>query len=374
MGPNYYIGLMSGTSTDGVDSVLAEFTPNNQPKIISATSVSMPADLRTSLLALNYPGNNELARAALASNQLADLYADAVNLTLSKANIKAAQIKAIGAHGQTVRHNPELGYTIQLNAPARLAELCKIAVIADFRSRDIAAQGQGAPLVPAFHKSIFNNTHPTVVLNLGGIANITALEPKSDKVSGFDTGPANVLMDAWSFEKTGKPFDQDGMWAASGKVNETLLQHLLTSEPWLHLPPPKSTGRHLFNLEWLHNKLITMPGYSQSSLNDADIQATLLAFTARTVCDAINNYAPACEEIIVCGGGALNNALIHAITGLVKPGQAVTTSADYNIPVQLVEALAFAWLAYAWDQGIPANLPQVTGASGARLLGCKYPA
>lgn len=368
----YYIGLMSGTSTDGVDAVLADLsTP--QPAIIASASLPMPCTLRDEFLALNEPCVNELTRAAEAGNQLADLYAAAVHQLLRDSGISSLHICAIGAHGQTVRHAPEKGYTIQINAPARLAEQSGIAVIADFRSRDIAAGGQGAPLVPAFHHALFAPSYHTsrAVLNLGGIANVTLLGPEQ-QVSGFDTGPANVLLDAWVQENQGKRYDCDGAWAATGQPDADLLNFLIKSEPWFDCAPPKSTGRHLFNSTWLAERLSRYQKTTTHRLSAADIQATLQAFTARTVSMAIMHYAPNITEVIVCGGGALNTGLMSMLAAdLPCP---VSTTERYGIPVQLVEALAFAWLAYAWDEGLTTSLPAVTGATAPRILGCRYPA
>lgn len=367
----YYIGLMSGTSTDGVDGVLADFHDPVRPTITARASLAMPAALRTEFLALNHAGDNELERAAKAGQNLARLYAEAVHDLIRSSDINASQISAIGAHGQTVRHDPEAGYSLQINAPALLAELTGISVIADFRSRDIAAGGQGAPLVPAFHHALFASHHVNrAVLNLGGIANITVLD-RQGNTGGFDTGPANVLLDTWIQDKKGEIYDHDGNWAATGRVNKGLLQHLLETEPWLDRAPPKSTGRHLFNRAWLHQRL---DHYTQSKgpLPDADVQATLQAFTARTVRDAIHNHAPDTDEVIVCGGGALNTGLMDMLKDQLSCK--VCTTAEYGIPVQLMEALAFAWLARAWDDNKPAGLPSVTGARAPRVLGCRYPA
>lgn len=365
-----YVGLMSGTSTDGVDAVLAQFPADGQPVILSSASVAIPDTLRHEFLSLNTPGHNELERSAVAGNKLADLYALATHRVLNQAQLHADQITAIGAHGQTVRHAPETGYTIQINAPARLAELTRIDVIADFRSRDVAAGGQGAPLVPAFHHAVFAAKTPRAVLNLGGIANITVLHP-DQPVRGFDTGPANVLLDTWVHRQTGQNYDNDGQWAAQGTVNLSLLQYLLDSEPWLRLAPPKSTGRHLFNEHWLIDRL---HAYSarQGPVLDVDVQATLQALTAHTVAAALRDYAPHTTEVLVCGGGALNSGLMATLEAAIPC--TLSTTAGYGVPVQQVEALAFAWLAHAWTHAIPASLPEVTGAQAAHVLGCKYPA
>lgn len=367
----YYIGLMSGTSTDGADGVLADFSDPGSPVIVSSASLAMPTALRAEFLALNEPGINELERAAKAGNQLGDLYAATVQQLLEDTCIDASQICAIGAHGQTVRHDPEAGYTIQINSPARLAERTGIAVIADFRSRDVAAGGQGAPLVPAFHQALFASTDACrAVLNLGGIANVTLLHP-TRSTSGFDTGPANVLLDTWIQHKKGLDYDDNGSWAASGQVNTKLLEFLIISEPWLEREPPKSTGRHLFNHAWLHERLAQCE-LSVGPFADADVQATLEAFTARTIATAIKRYAPDTAEVIVCGGGALNSSLMGML-GKELPCK-LSTTAQYGIPVQLMEALAFAWLSHAWDHGLPGSLPTVTGAKAPRVLGCRYPA
>lgn len=370
----HYIGLMSGTSTDGIDAVLARFDDDQPPAILAHCSRPIPQDLRKQILLLNHPGPDELARAAQAANALADVSATAVRALLADTALAPADIAAIGAHGQTVRHAPAAGYTWQINAPARLAEQTGIAVVADFRSRDIAAGGQGAPLVPAFHQAVFASQQPRIVLNLGGIANITALEP-GRPVTGFDTGPANVLLDVWAAEKTGQPMDRNGAWAATGRVRPDLLKHFIESEPWFALPPPKSTGRDRFNQEWLHARLGSRPASARDA-SDADIQATLMALTGQTVMQAIARHTAndTMHDILVCGGGALNPQLMATLKRLAPAGSRVASTAEYGIDVQVMEALAFAWLARAWDLGEAAGLPEVTGAAGRRILGCKYPA
>ncbi len=365
--PRYLIGLMSGTSTDGADGVLASFHGNERPQIISFASRPMPPGLRQNLLDLNQAGSNELERAAIASCELADLYTDVVRDLLQQANLAASQVEAIGAHGQTVRHRPELGFTLQLNAPARLAENTGIAVVADFRSRDVAAGGQGAPLVPAFHEAMFAGDHTVTALNLGGIANVSILRPGHD-VIGFDTGPANVLLDLWCLTHTGKPYDEDGAWSAGGNIHPLLLQTLLEHEPWLQLPPPKSTGRDLFNQQWLQARL---EGFA--SISPQDVQATLRAFTAQTVAQAIQAHAADCQTLIVCGGGTGNRALLRELASRL-PGVQLSTSDAYGIPSQSMEALAFAWLAHAFLTGHKAGTPSVTGARHKTILGCLYPA
>ena len=365
-----YIGLMSGTSTDGVDGVLAHIPPGDTPKVLGEISLPMPASLRAELLSLTAPGERELERAALASNALAELYAQAAAALLHQTDTPAAQVRAIGAHGQTVRHRPDLGYTVQLNAPALLAERSGIAVVADFRSRDVAASGQGAPLVPAFHAAMFAAPWPRAVLNLGGIANVTLLAP-GQPVTGFDTGPANLLLDEWCGRYTGQPYDDDGAFAAAGEVDADILAYLIASEPWLAQQPPKSTGRDLFNAQWLDRRLAAWAGHCKP-LRPQDIQATLQRFTARTVADAIARYAPETRDVLVCGGGARNGGLIRDLSQCLQ--RPISSTSDHGVPAQSVEALAFAWLAHAHLEGLPASLPEVTGARGARVLGAFYPA
>lgn len=362
MHSHYFIGLMSGTSTDGVDGVLAQLS--DSITVQAYASQPLPAELRKELLALNTPGPNELARTALAANTLADCYADVVSSLLTQSGLTAANIHAIGAHGQTVRHVPEAGYTLQINAPARLAERTGIAVVADFRSRDVAAGGQGAPLVPAFHAARFGADADRVVLNLGGIANLTLLD---SPIRGFDTGPANMLMDAWVQQHRGVAYDHDGAWAAQGRCDAALLDALM-SEPWLALPPPKSTGRDLFNPDWLRVRLDALP----TRPAPADVQATLLQFSVATIAQALRRHAPDTREILACGGGALNPVFMHALAQALPCR--LTTTAEFGVPVQCVEALAFAWLAQAHVLGQPACLPAVTGARHATIAGCLYPA
>ena len=358
-----YVGLMSGTSTDGVDGVLADLsTPAIQ--VLASHSLPMPDALRACLLALNTPGPDELARAARAALDLSDCYASVTQELLSLVGMSATDVRAIGAHGQTVRHAPQEGYTIQVNAPARLAELTGIAVVADFRSRDVAAGGQGAPLVPAFHAACFGQDTGRTVLNLGGIANITILDGAA---RGFDTGPANMLMDAWIQYHLGQAFDHNGTWASRGHCIPMLLDALL-AEPWFALPPPKSTGRDLFNLDWLQDRLKTLP----ITVSAVDVQATLLQLSAITIADAIARYAPGTRTVLACGGGALNPVLMQALAQhLPCP---LGTTQDHGVPVMAVEALAFAWLAQAHVHGQAACWPAVTGARHASIAGCLYPA
>lgn len=374
-----YMGLMSGTSMDGVDGVLVDFSGPSL-KVLAAASSPLEDDFRAELLALNSPGANELHRAALAGNRIAAVYAQVVHALMAQAaaqGIKTSQIRAIGAHGQTVRHQPKrlsaaphgTGYTLQLNNPALLAELTGVDVVADFRSRDVAAGGQGAPLVPAFHQSLFGRAGQSIcVLNIGGISNVSILPANpAEPVIGFDCGPGNALMDAWCQQHTGQPFDTDGVWAASGQLLPQLLASLL-DEPYLKQPPPKSTGRDLFSQQWLHSRLAPF-----LSAKPADIQNTLTEFTACACVADINSYGKYSKELIACGGGALNKYLMQRLqAGL--PDLQVLSSQDRGLPPLQVEASAFAWLARQTVNRQPGNLSSVTGAAGPRILGAIYPA
>ncbi len=365
-----FIGLMSGTSLDGVDGVLASLTGAGQIRVEHHAFGAFEAPLRQAMLALNTPGDNELHRAALAANALAHRYAQVVQQLLQASGCSAQDIAAIGAHGQTVRHQPRLhdgtGYTLQLNNPALLAELTGIDVVADLRTRDLAAGGQGAPLVPAFHHGVFGQAHATVaVLNIGGISNLSVLRPGAE-VRGWDCGPGNALMDHWCQQHTGQAFDQDGAWARSGQVLPALLERLL-EEGYLRQPPPKSTGRDLFNPPWLQARL---QGFERAA--PADVQATLTRFTAEACLRDVRAHAADAQELIVCGGGALNGALMAELrAGL--PAVAVVDSGTRGLPPLQVEAAAFAWLAFKCLRREPGSLPSVTGAQGARVLGAIYP-
>ncbi len=369
-----FIGLMSGTSIDGVDGVLADFS-GARPRVIAHAATPFDAALRAELAALNTRGGaDELHRAAIAANALTAVYADAVAELLATAGVGASAVAAIGAHGQTVRHRPGefdgAGYTTQINSPALLAERCSIAVVADFRSRDVAAGGQGAPLVPAFHAGWFGQPGTDVAaLNLGGISNLTLLPGKAGgDVLGFDCGPANGLMDLWCERHRGQPFDANGAWAATGHADAALLAHLLT-EPYFAKPPPKSTGRDLFNAAWLDAKLASLPAQRRPE----DVQATLCALTATCCANDLKRWLPGCRVLNACGGGALNGELMRRLAEAL-PGVAVQSSEATGLPPQQVEATAFAWLARQALRGLPGNLPSVTGAAGPRVLGAIYPA
>lgn len=366
----WFIGLMSGTSLDGIDGVLVDFCANDC-RVAGHVAAPLAPELAAELLALHVSGPDELHRAQLAANALARGYAAVVRQLLAESSLAAGQVCAIGAHGQTVRHRPQAfdgtGYTIQLNNPALLAELTGITVVADLRSRDIAAGGQGAPLVPAFHRRVFGQPgHDRAVLNLGGIANLTLLR-RDGSTSGWDCGPANTLMDQWCQRHTGQAYDNDGRWAASGQPLPSLLQAML-GEPYFTLPPPKSTGRDLFNGAWLQRQLAHAAGAAP-----VDVQATLAELTAQACARDLQRAAPAARELIVCGGGARNGHLMRRLQALL-PGCAVASSAHHGLPPQQVEAAAFAWLAQQCIDGRPGNLPAATGARGPRILGAIHQA
>lgn len=364
---------MSGTSLDGVDGVIVDFTDIQRPQVVQYACAPFDSTLKAALLALNSAAHNELHNAALAANALVRVYAQVVNSLLMQAKATPADIQAVGAHGQTVRHRPgefdATGYTLQINSPALLAELTGITVVADFRSRDVAAGGQGAPLVPAFHQEMFaglGDTHVAglCVLNIGGISNISVL---GAPVIGFDCGPGNALMDYWCQLHMGHPYDADGQWAASGQVNQPLLQ-VLMAEPFLSKAPPKSTGRDLFNPPWLTQSLAQCP-----QLLPVDVQATLTEFTAQSCAMSLNDHAKNSEKLVVCGGGALNGYLMQRLQAAL-PRVAVASSADFGLPPLQVEAAAFAWLARKTMRKETGSLQSVTGARGARILGAIYPA
>ncbi|WP_250533121.1 anhydro-N-acetylmuramic acid kinase [Caballeronia sp. AZ10_KS36] len=366
-----YFGLMSGTSMDGVDGVAVQFATGKPPVVLGEAHVSFSEGLRDALFALQAPGDNELEREALAGNALATRYAVCCHELQSVSGYSSTKVRAIGVHGQTVRHRPEKGYTRQINNPALLAEMTNIDVIADFRSRDVAAGGQGAPLVPAFHATIFGAKNETrVVCNLGGISNITVLAA-SGAVRGFDCGPANALLDEWAHRHLNKPYDDGGKFAARGEVNRPLLNALL-DEPFFEEAPPKSTGRDLFNPSWLDAKLAPFP-----SLAPADVQATLTALTAVTVAREIERHASDARAVYVCGGGARNPVLMQMLQQALDEtgvsGVPVMTTDALGVPPQQVEAFAFAWLAMRCVAREPGNLASVTGAAGERVLGAIYP-
>lgn len=362
----YYIGIMSGTSLDGVDAVLVDFSGSSF-SLRHTCYIPYDQSLQSALLDLNQSGENELHRAARLSNQLSVLYAQAVTHLLEQSKIDPGGVVATGCHGQTVRHcpQPENGYSIQLVNGALLAELTGITVVTDFRNRDIAAGGQGAPLVPVFHHEIFAHQEiHRLIVNIGGIANITSL-PVSGSVSGFDCGPGNMLMDTWCLKHTGMAYDSDGSWAASGRVIDSLLENLLGFSYFSRLPP-KSTGREMFGLDWLQS-------YLTGSEAAQDVQSTLLQLTAQTIAGSVQTCYPAAHELYLCGGGAHNGALTDRLQQEL-PDRSINRTDVLGIGVDWVEACAFAWLARQSIERAPGNLPAVTGATGSRILGAIYPA
>ncbi|UAA39365.1 anhydro-N-acetylmuramic acid kinase [Paraneptunicella aestuarii] len=364
-----YIGLMSGTSIDGIDLALVDMN-SGIPKRLAHETFAYSSDLADELHQLCQSGADEIERMGAADIKLAKAFANAVKQTLAQHNLSPNDIIAIGSHGQTIRHRPNSDYpfTLQIGDPNTLAVETGIDVVSDFRRKDIALGGQGAPLVPAFHNAVFSSdTSNRAIVNIGGIANITWLPKGQDPIVGFDTGPGNRLMDAWCTTHTGKPFDSNGNWARQGQVDSELLQQLL-SHPYLAQSFPKSTGRELFNLDWLEQQL-SNAGKPNTSV---DIQRTLLEFTAESISLHLTQLAEL-EEVFICGGGAENTFLMDRLQQLLAPIKVSSTN-SLNIPPDTVEAMAFAWLAYAFKNNIPGNIPSVTGASREALLGGLYPA
>lgn len=360
----FYIGIMSGTSLDGIDVALVDFK-EGRPLLHSSHYQPYPLALKAELLELHQPGFDEIHSTQIVSISLARAYADATRALLNEAGIPSDRVMAIGCHGQTIRHRPEHGYTVQLGNAALLAELTGIHVVSDFRSRDIAAGGQGAPLVPAFHDMMLR--HPSIhrtVLNIGGIANLTDLQPGRNTL-GFDSGPGNLLLDGWISKHQGRPYDENGAWAASGKIIPDLLERML-AEPYFSEPPPKSTGRDLFNLAWLETQL-------DGTESPADVQATLLALTCDSIAEAVNRFCVGTEELYLCGGGARNAALASRLQQILPHCRIQNTEA-LDISADWMEAIAFAWLARQTMNLRPGNLPAATGASHPCVLGAIYPA
>jgi anhydro-N-acetylmuramic acid kinase len=356
---------MSGSSLDGLDFALVE--QDDRPRLLGTYYIPMPEDLRAELLGLCSSGPDELARAGIAEQKWVRLAAQGVLALLDQQKVLAGEIRAIGSHGQTIRHEPARGFTIQIGNPALLAELTGITVVSDFRKRDIAAGGQGAPLVPAFHEALFDdNKDYRAVLNVGGFSNLSLIE--IDKpVSGFDSGPGNVLLDAWIQAQRGLSYDRDGAWGESGTVNADLLKSML-SDQFFQTKGPKSTGREVFNLGWVHHHLFQLP-----TLKPEDVQATLLEVTALSITESLQSAQAQTKQLLVCGGGAHNKALMKRLAALL-PNTKVSSTAEFGVDPDWVEAMAFAWLAHCALESVPANRPSVTGAKGLRVLGAIYPA
>lgn len=361
-----FLGLISGTSADGIDAALVDFTDDGaaaRPTLRFARTYAWDPVLRARLVQLGQ-GDARLTLDDVGELDVAigRAFAEAARTALADAGMDAEAVTAIGSHGQTLRHRPHgaLPFTLQLGCAATIAERTGITTVAGFRARDVAAGGHGAPLVPALHAALLHAPGESrAVLNLGGIANFTLL-PAAGPVRGFDTGPANGLMDAWCLEHRGQAYDRDGAFAASGRVDRNLLGRLL-DDPWFALPPPKSTGRDHFHLGWLESRL-------EGGEAPADVQATLLALTARTVADALRATQPATMRVVVCGGGVHNGALMAALAAEL-PGASVESSTAHGLDPDALEAMAFAWLARETLAGRPGNLAQVTGAAGPRILG-----
>ncbi len=366
----YFIGLMSGTSMDGIDAALVEFSPE-QPRLVHSFSHPWPEELKTRLAQLAREGAASLQEFGQIDILCGKQFAEAACRLMEEADIKSRSISAIGSHGQTIFHHPHspAPFSLQIGDPNTIAEQTGIAVVADFRRRDMAAGGQGAPLVPAFHQAVFQHPqHNRAILNIGGIANITILPARGEVSGGFDTGPGNCLMDYWVQKNTASPFDHNGNWARSGKVHEPLLKCFL-GDGYFSLPPPKSTGTEYFSSTWLVQKLHGYP-----ALAAEDIQATLLHLTCDSIQKAIRRWAPDAEEVLVCGGGAHNDALMDALSRQFGSIRVVGTDhSTAAIDPDWVEAMAFAWLARQTLLGSPGNIPAVTGASHQVVLGGIYP-
>lgn len=367
---HYYIGIMSGTSLDGIDVVIINYQPPNIT-LLASHCYPIPEELRTQLLQICTNKIVTLAQLGEIDHRLGLLYADCVLSLLEKANLTSDNIQAIGCHGQTIYHAPNGHYpfTLQIGDANIIAAQTGITTIADFRRKDMALGGQGAPLVPAFHQAMFANpNYNRVILNLGGIANISVLFPQQP-IIGYDTGPANVLLDSWIKQQLNINYDHNAKWAKQGKSNRALLAQLL-DEPYFKQPYPKSTGRELFNLQWLQNKLQTIV------IAPEDIQATLIDLTIHSIVDQLKQLTPTGAlpcELLLCGGGAKNPLITNGLAAQLSNWN-VTTTNSYGIDVDYVEAMAFAWFAHQRLHGLSANLPSVTGAKHSISLGAIYPA
>ncbi|MGY8871335.1 MAG: anhydro-N-acetylmuramic acid kinase [Pseudomonadales bacterium] len=367
MKADIYIGVMSGTSLDGID--VAAVRIDEQLSFIKAQCFTIPEKVRQDILGLTQPTDNEIEKLGRLDIELGRLFADSINQFLQSVPFDTRQIVAVGCHGQTVRHRPEAGFTLQIGDPNTIAEITKLTVTADFRRRDIAAGGQGAPLVPAFHNNVFRSADKNrIILNIGGMSNITLLPADNSKtVTGYDTGPGNILLDAWINKHCGASYDKAGEWAASGQANQELLQQLLNL-PFFTEAPPKSTGREQFHLDWLEQVI-----HNHQQISAVDIQATLLELTARSIADAINVENLVNPELYICGGGVHNNALTARLSSLVKHSHIGTTE-ELGLHPDWVEAAAFGWLAHQTIKQLSGNLPSVTGAAQERILGGIYQA
>ena len=378
-GPQLFLGLISGTSADGIDAALVRFASDDAQahcELVHGHTYRWDEALRTRLVALGQGGDcSSLDELGTLDVRIATAFADAALQLLDAAGVAATQVRALGSHGQTVRHRPagaafdgRWPFTLQLGDGSLIAERTGIATVADFRRRDVAAGGHGAPLLPALHAALLRAPDESrAILNLGGIANLTLLPPRNSSlpVRGFDTGPANALLDAWCERHLGTAFDADGAFAASGQVDDALLARLL-AEPWFALPPPKSSGREQFHLDWVATQL-------RGGEAARDVQATLLELTAASVANALQAQQPGTRRLLACGGGVHNPVLLRRI-GARLPGMQLESTAAHGVDPDFVEAMGFAWLARETLAGRPGNLPEVTGARGSRILGALYPA
>lgn len=364
-----YIGLMTGTSVDSIDTALITIKDNKVKKVVAYAEYPISKDVRKKIEELCLPGFNEIDKLGQLSRELGLLFADATLSLLAKENVKASSIKAIGSHGQTIRHRPDYDhpFTLQIGDPSTIAFQTGITTIADFRTKDIAGGGQGAPLTPVFHNTQFSdNLTPRIVLNIGGIANVSRLRSNSDvSLLGFDTGPGNTLMDYWIKRHLQESYDHQGHWAKSGTLNSELL-NLMLAHPYFQKTPPKSTGREEFSSRWLNDILAKTP-----SIKPQNIQRTLCELTALTISKAISECATEGGEIILCGGGSKNIFLIERLSALL-PGYQFDSTESHGIAVEAVEAAAFAWLAHRTLNSLPGNCASVTGACRDLILGGIY--
>lgn len=369
--PGYFIGCITGTSVDGLDLALLRLHANargNEIETCAYRTVDIPTELRQELLALGQPGTNEIDRLGAADAALGQFIAEQINAFLADQKLKPDQITAIGSHGQTVRHRPP-NFTLQIGDPNQIAERTGITTVADFRRRDMAAGGEGAPLVPLFHQALLGDRNQAqALLNIGGLANLTGIPSPGQALVGFDTGPGNGLMDAWIMRHQQLAYDADGQWAAQGAANQALLAQMM-QDPYFTRTPPKSTGKEYFNLAWLDAHLA-----HAGALRPEDVQATLLELTATSVARAIDDLDQQYNRVLVCGGGRLNGKLMARLDALLQlQGVGLSTTDAIDIDGDSLEAAAFAWLACQTLAGLPGNHPEVTGAQGPRVLGAIYP-
>ena len=362
----HYVGAMTGTSVDGLDVAVVETTAD-VPRIVESTTVPLPPDLRASLIALATPDDDEITRAGTCDAALGEFIGRAILRCLDSWRIPPRDVRAIGCHGQTIRHRPDATppFTMQIGDPNRVAETTGIATVADFRRRDVAAGGEGAPLTPLFHDALFRDgERHRIVVNIGGIANATMLPAGSDSILGFDTGPGNALLDAWIRHCKGEPYDSDGAWASEGVVAPRLFAEL-RDDPFVRRPPPKSTGKELYNLDYV------IRASARFDYPIEDVQATLLEFTAWSIANAVERWGPGAGDVVTCGGGRHNQGLVDRLAANL-PGYTIVGADDLGVDGDGLEAAAFAWFAHRTLTGKASNAPEVTGAKGARVLGAIY--